>query len=312
MTYDAADGYVVLFGGLSPNGTLLAETWTFHAGVWKNLNLTSNESPPARAFASITYDAADGVVLLFGGLNQPVASNAAKLNDTWEFHGGNWVKISTNHAPSRRFAASMAFDAADGYVLLLGGNSTIGPSADTWTFLGGVWTKLALSSAPSPRYGAAMTYFPGDNGSVVLMDGMGARGVYTSHPLNWTWGFIGGKWTHSGTASFLAKPIDRFGAVMASSSNKTILVGGAEFPLHYSDIGAGLGPGQLYAPFYLHSYLASHGFAPGSAQWQSQLNSAHPVRFPPASLPSQFPGFAWDASDGYFVLFLDGQTWTTM
>jgi len=38
MTYDAKDGYVVLFGGYVAGGWTLGDTWTFSRGVWTNVS----------------------------------------------------------------------------------------------------------------------------------------------------------------------------------------------------------------------------------------------------------------------------------
>ena len=61
MAYDAADGYVLLFGG-SPQ----SDTWEFQAGVWTKL--FPSRSPAPRSATSIVYDVADSSVLLFGGV----------------------------------------------------------------------------------------------------------------------------------------------------------------------------------------------------------------------------------------------------
>ncbi len=70
MAYDATDGYVVLFGGcLGTSGgcaPISDQTWVYQGGVWANLT-EFQPHPTARYAAGITFDSADGYVLLYGG-----------------------------------------------------------------------------------------------------------------------------------------------------------------------------------------------------------------------------------------------------
>src|SRR5205807_277122 len=81
------------------------------------------------------------------------------LGETWEFHAGTWTQLSPSNSPPARFSASMAYDAADGYILLFGGaGNTVGILGDTWEFHGGQWTQLSPASSPSPRQYPSMVY----------------------------------------------------------------------------------------------------------------------------------------------------------
>ena len=37
MAYDAVDGYTVLFGGESPSGAALGDTWVLNEGKWSQI-----------------------------------------------------------------------------------------------------------------------------------------------------------------------------------------------------------------------------------------------------------------------------------
>jgi len=87
----------------------------------------------------MAYDAADGYVLLFGGTES--FNSTTSLGDTWEFHAGQWTQLFPSSSPSPRIFASMAYDAADGYVLLFGG-VTVAPSQST--------TSQTISISPTP------------------------------------------------------------------------------------------------------------------------------------------------------------------
>src|SRR2546428_13596664 len=109
MAYDAADGYVLLFGGV--HSSVLGDTWEFHSGAWTQLSTSS--SPPARWLASMVYDAADGYVLLFGGYD-----GTSRLADTSEVIGGDWTQLSKFSTPSTPIVVSTPPDAAVGTVML--------------------------------------------------------------------------------------------------------------------------------------------------------------------------------------------------
>jgi hypothetical protein len=86
MTYDASAGYLfltwstigqVLSGGLG-NGRL-EQPWKFQHDQWTKL--TPANDPTGRVEFGMTYDAADGYVVQFGG--HPISSAGGELNQTW-------------------------------------------------------------------------------------------------------------------------------------------------------------------------------------------------------------------------------------
>jgi hypothetical protein len=62
--------------------------------------------------------------------------------------------------PSARTGAAMAFDAANGTVVLFGGNGRSRSLGDTWTWDGSAWTQAHPSTSPPALSGAQMTYDP--------------------------------------------------------------------------------------------------------------------------------------------------------
>jgi len=180
MAYDAADGYVVAFGGSTSTGNggnvtaVHGNTWKFLGGSWTNI--TSSTGPSPRGVASMAYDAFDGYVVSFG-VDTNTTTNSGPV-DTWKFLGGSWTNITTSIGPSPRAGGSMAYDVADGYVILFGGETagkTTNTLGDTWKFQGGSWTNITTSIGPSPRAGASMAY-DGADGYVVLFGGFGFNG----------------------------------------------------------------------------------------------------------------------------------------
>ena len=138
MAYDAATGTVVLFGGYVYNGQFhtLGDTWTWDGSTWTRQS--PGASPPTRWGAAMAYDAATSTVVLFGGDHQiPLGLGLA---DTWAWDGSAWTEQSPATSPSARSAASLAYDAATGTVVLFGGTGGI-PGHPT--FLRGTWTWSA-------------------------------------------------------------------------------------------------------------------------------------------------------------------------
>jgi hypothetical protein len=129
----------VLFGGYG-SGNSLGDTWIWNGTDWKQR--IPAHAPSARYFAGMTYDAARGQVLLFGG---------SGYGDTWTWDGTDWTPRTPAHAPSPRTDTGMAYDATGARVVLFGG----GYFGDTWTWDGSdwaipfrAWIKLIPSSGP--------------------------------------------------------------------------------------------------------------------------------------------------------------------
>src|SRR5215469_17083128 len=66
------------------------------------IELSPNNSPPARSYLAMTYDPVSGKIIAFGGFD-----GAGYLNDTWSFDGTTWTQIATQSAPPARSAAQM-------------------------------------------------------------------------------------------------------------------------------------------------------------------------------------------------------------
>jgi hypothetical protein len=128
MAYDTANGTAVLFGGDSGD-SVLDGTWTWNGTTWAKQHPAT--SPPARWQASMAYDAANGTVVLFGG---SLNSSRNVFRDTWTWDGTTWTQQAPPTSPPAREWASMAYDAANGTVVLFGGVSRYSVHYDTWTW----------------------------------------------------------------------------------------------------------------------------------------------------------------------------------
>ncbi len=308
LANDSKDGYVVLFGGYNYSTNRYGnQTWKFQAGTWTNI--TNPDSPPARDQASMTYDAADGYVLLFGGF-----TNSGAANDTWKFVGGKWTELHPTSAPSKRYSADMSYDAKDGYVVLFGGQIEGAVAADTWTFVGGQWTQLTPLSSPPGNYGGAMGYDYKDS-EVILFGGAGSSGSY----LETTWAFSGGVWselfpsTAPGATEYAMMAYDAkdgylilFGGVDASGQTWKFAKGA------WTELSPTNPPGERYGSAMTYDSIDDYVLMVGGTQcnanfcgdtWTYASNVWADLSR--STYPSYRMNFVltYDAKDGYVLLF---------
>jgi hypothetical protein len=148
MAYDVARDRVVLFGGSACSSGVCSDfgdTWEQNGGTWSRASAVG----PARSGHAMTFDAARGVTVVFGGAHGGV------LGDTWTWDGATWKQASTTSAPPPRASAGMAFDRARRLATLFGGD---GASPATWSWDGAAWTLLPTASDPGARSSFGLAY----------------------------------------------------------------------------------------------------------------------------------------------------------
>jgi galactose oxidase-like protein len=269
MAYDAADGWVVLFGGLNQTRGVIGDTWNYSGGHWTNRTASLTVAPSARDLAAMAYDAADQSVILFGG-RTPASK---ELGDTWSFVHGSWTRVTPAFAPSARAAYGLSASSSTGGVTLFGGGpSSGGLAGDTWSFSGGVWSHI-IPAQPGARVAGMMTYDEAD-GYVLLFSGEGTGQVYGD-----TWTFSGGNWHHLHPAT---APDARIGGGMVydAADGYVVLFGGDN-----------VGTSQ-----YLNDTWTFH-----AGSWREL---PPPTVASAVILPAEvFPALAYDAADGYVLMF---------
>ncbi|MCI4348626.1 MAG: hypothetical protein L3J93_00170 [Thermoplasmata archaeon] len=209
MTWDYADGYVLLFGGSNVFGVYSGDTWTYKSGVWTELSPLT--APEGRDSSGLAWSGWDNAVALFGGYTP---GTGGLLNDTWLFTGGAWTQLHTN-APPPRWGFAFVYDPNATYDpvshsissadVLFGGNSFkcsgITPTGaapvcnETWYFWFDSWTNQTRPHSPYPKVAPSMIFDSAD-GHLVLFggsDGVGCvAGVYCGDTwqYNWTKGWV--------------------------------------------------------------------------------------------------------------------------
>jgi hypothetical protein len=147
MTFDAARGLVVLFGGATASDNR-SDTWTWDGSNW-TLQMPA-ASPPARTDAAFGFDDGTQTALLFGGTSAP-GPGGTGLGDTWLWNGSTWTPPLTpallpGLSPSARIGASAADAPAPQRLVLFGGQAT-GANSD---ILGDTWTVGTVVNNPGP------------------------------------------------------------------------------------------------------------------------------------------------------------------
>ncbi|MCG3212506.1 MAG: hypothetical protein FOGNACKC_06176 [Anaerolineae bacterium] len=95
LTYDAGSDRLLLFGGRSITGTLLADLWAFDLATttWQLLDDGGGGGPPARMAHTLTYDPVLGNVILIGGV---AADGDTLLDDVWLYDDSGWTQAAAD------------------------------------------------------------------------------------------------------------------------------------------------------------------------------------------------------------------------
>lgn len=221
MAFHPTADAVILFGGFQTEGgsTTVADTWRWNGTNW--LQLFANGPPAKRRWHTLTFDASQNQIVMFGGYDGVV------LSDTWVFNGSTWTQKFPAGNPGGRWAHATAYVPGTG-VLLFGGHNNVNALNDLWVWNGagaGSWTQLCTAnpcnaSKPTPRRWHSMAFDQLGNHTVVFggfdTAYFGDTVAYNASTNLWT--------TLSTTG-----PAAREGAAMAfdTTRRKLVLHGGA-------------------------------------------------------------------------------------
>ena len=142
---DFATGRVILFGGRSMTGNLLADTWEWNGTGWL-LRATSTPSP--RENVKLTFNPVTGRMAMFGG-NQIGAFGLPSLlsiDQVWEWTGTTWLAINSTN-PLGNTATAMAATSAPGGSGMWAATGGI-PGGRLWRWTGSAWVQTAPTPSP--------------------------------------------------------------------------------------------------------------------------------------------------------------------
>ncbi|MBK8268612.1 MAG: hypothetical protein IPK83_10055 [Planctomycetes bacterium] len=235
LTFDFARGLSFHFlwvGPQPPAPGAEPQMWYWSGKVWTKTVVANSYvegsliAPDRRTQFATASDSERGVVVLFGGnkvCNCPLAGTP--MNDTWEWNGSKWMRLSTSGPPARQNHA-MTFDSNRNVIVMFGGSPQVGPQlSDTWEWNGIEWLQRNPATVPPAR-----TYhqiaFDSRRGVTVLFGGYSQN---IGGPMAETWEFDGVNWTqripeHSPPARL------EFGMAFDAARGVTVLFGGRPNP----------------------------------------------------------------------------------
>ncbi|HEX5054694.1 MAG TPA: kelch repeat-containing protein [Planctomycetota bacterium] len=264
MCYDRQIGAAVLFGGMFggtfSTPTYFGDTW-HHDGTGWHAVTPAGPSPTPRV-VPMAYDAARGVVVLFGGFGNTAPYT---YTDTWEYDGVVWTqRTPATTSPPAHTSWAMAFDerrgvavAHQGYVF---GNPT---PMQTWQWDGQDWARVVTPTYPPTLVGAAMTWDP--RREVVVLVGAGYAGDTE------TWLFDGVDWQLDAAATI---PNTRSGHALAYDDSR------AAFVLFGGDVSSGAFIVESNQTWQLATWAGFTQFGAGCA-----ATGPAPVLFAPGGAP---------------------------
>jgi hypothetical protein len=145
IAYDEARNQIIMLG-LDNNAATKMYAYDSGAGTWNPL--TPSTLPPCVNEGGLAYQAANQTLVYTGG----VCNNAVGVDETYEWDGTNWNKITLILADTRVFGAAFAYDPDRQVTTLFGGSPVVGlPVSDTWVYASGAWLTVNDFSRPGPR-----------------------------------------------------------------------------------------------------------------------------------------------------------------
>lgn len=241
MAYDSARQRVVLFGGWSPSGGLLDDTWEWDGATatWHGPFLPATRPVP-RMHHGMAYDPRPNRqrTVLFGGSTQP-PYNFNDTGHTWEWDGATWTLVMPHSGPpstpSPRALFGMTYRPPDG-VVLFGGTDGADCTQfkNTWRWDGVGWTTstdnactpLPPNDCPHlPRFASRLVWDSGMN-RVVMYGGSSLGCSPGGGPLDETMRRDSTDWI----SLFTVNAVPRFAHAMTydESLNATLVHGGVD------------------------------------------------------------------------------------
>jgi hypothetical protein len=277
MVYDAAEGYVVLFGGdaapaIRSNADYLDctnATWSFLAGTWTNLSIPGPPAPESCG-PLLAYDPEISAVVAY---LQP--NDTSTTAQTWEFAGGSWSRLNISTPALVASSDVMNYDGASESVILFGANasSVWGNDSDsTWEFSGSSWQQVPTT--PNP-------FNPGAPGQQPNAEYDPATGQFLLIQAGSLFAFSDGVWSDLGALPFYYTPI--FGAFDYDPAEGYSLLFGWIIP-----DGEVPKLGDTNFTNWTYAYSSNGGWSNVSV---------------PGPSPRMFPMMTFDAADGYLLLY---------
>ena len=183
LAYDAARNQTIMLG-LDNNAATLMYAYDAAAGTWSQVKPAL--LPPCVNEGGLAYQDVNQTLIYTGG----VCNNATGTDETYEWDGTNWNKITLLLPDTRVFGAAFAYDPDRQVTTLFGGSPVVGlPLSETWVYASGAWLTVSDFSRPGPRSLFTFTTDPVNN-TIWLYGGTDDFTTFSDF-----WRYDNGTWT---------------------------------------------------------------------------------------------------------------------
>ncbi|MCW3978714.1 MAG: hypothetical protein NWF12_03100 [Candidatus Bathyarchaeota archaeon] len=207
MAYDPMNERVLLFGGAiwENRYTFFDDLWSYDPSTNTWTEVEGGPGPSGRFNHMMVYVPDRHQLFLFGGFG---ASD--RVGDTWiyDIEANEWTRVQPQNSPSPRSDAAIAYDEANGVVILHDGycRDDSHPQ-DTWVYDFGEndWMLMDPEESPKPQYGHHMIY-DSLNRKVVMYGGHWSYAGTSQHGYSdgvWTYDYPSDTWTKIDPATSL-------------------------------------------------------------------------------------------------------------
>jgi hypothetical protein len=223
LAYDANRGVMVLFGGGGQDASnvpvFLDDTWEWDGQNWSEAQPATR--PPARDGATLYYDPSRQKVVLYGGYSKDEYGQNTFFDDTWEWDGQTWTRITLEKS---RAVSSVAllYDERQQLPILMDGQGL-------WVLKDSRWYQPNYPQTPPGRWAGSLAADP-PHQQIILFGGFQGQEIF-----NDTWTFNGGTWKKTITRQ---PPPARYGANLFFDlkRKKIVLFGGHDSTTFYNDM----------------------------------------------------------------------------
>jgi hypothetical protein len=203
MAYDPVSRTVILFGGLNDSLNYLGDTWEWNTVTRAWAVQTPPTSPSPRQGAKMVYDALNGRLVLFGGVD---LNTFFQQTWVWNLSARTWSQLAPTNSPSGRTFHGMVYNTFNSRVTVFGGIGYACPGvgdscptdfSDLWELTATgptpTWTLIAPGgSGPAGRGWMGIAYDSAAN-RIVMYGGF--KNIQPQFSYGDTWSFSGGVWT---------------------------------------------------------------------------------------------------------------------
>ena len=288
----------------------------------------ANRNPPAPipgglTGPSMTFDAAAGVAVLFGGYDGTAPDTYSDRTWEYDWSANTWTEITTTPKPPSRQGAGLSYDPGQGVVVLWGGYNDGGFHTDTWEYnvASNTWSETTPGTSPPQMADTPLVYFASQSQHVTF--GQCISGPCSGNMVTWAYDAATNTWSDrapSGTPSGRSG----FGFAYHAFRDRAVAYGGAFFttlydqtfeyrwsPSQWSQTASGNPPARAghtmtYRPTDTSVLLFGGSTASGvqSQTWRYDSNGAWSIVTTPTSPPArQYAGFTYDTANDVAVLY---------